>query len=168
MKIHAHNTAARNRTTFLLAAWMLVLTASSLFAQNPYNVDKAGVAIKGYDVVAYFSDGKPAQGKVEFTHEWHGAKWQFTSAEHRDAFKAAPEKYAPEYGGFCAWGMTKGYKASVEPTAWKIVNNKLYLNYNAEVQQSWSKEVSSMIRTADEQWSKKFATMPEAEKSSTK
>ncbi|TAE33753.1 MAG: YHS domain-containing protein [Candidatus Kapaibacterium sp.] len=163
MKTNTHN-----RFPFLLTAWMLVFAASSLFAQSPYNVDKSSIAIKGYDVVAYFSDGKPAQGKAEFTHEWRGAKWLFASPEHRDAFKAAPEKYAPEYGGYCAWGMTKGYKAAVEPSAWKIVNNKLYLNYNAEVQQSWAKEVSTMIRTADEQWAKKFAAAPEAEKSATK
>lgn len=138
------------------------LSALSVFSQatsstSSYNVDKSGVAIKGYDVVAYFTDGKPMEGKPEFAIDWKGAKWYFISAEHRDIFKVSPEKYVPEYGGYCAWGMTKGYKAAVEPSAWKIVGQKLYLNYNADVQKSWSKDIQGMIKTADEQWQKKFA-----------
>lgn len=147
-----------------VAAMFFVFASNNVIAQSnvqhTYFTDKTNTAIKGYDVVAYFTDGKPLAGNPEFTHEWKGAKWQFVSAEHRDAFKAAPEKYAPEYGGYCAWGMTKGYKASTEPSAWKIVNGKLYLNYNNDVQQAWAKDIPGMIRAADAEWQKKFAEKP--------
>ncbi|MEK9645708.1 MAG: YHS domain-containing (seleno)protein [Alphaproteobacteria bacterium] len=111
-----------------------------------------GVAVKGYDVVAYFTDGKPVEGKSEFSYEWGGTKWQFASAAHRDAFKAMPGKYAPQYGGFCAWAVSQGYTAKIDPDAWKIVEGKLYLNYSKGVQQQWQQDVPGNIAKGDQNW----------------
>ncbi|MCU0425638.1 MAG: YHS domain-containing protein [Candidatus Kapabacteria bacterium] len=131
---------------FLVAA--MNLQAQSVFADNK------GIAVKGYDVVAYFSENKPMQGKSEFAHEWNGATWHFSSAQHRDLFKAAPEKYAPQYGGFCAFGVCmKNAKYPTDPLAWKIVEGKLYLNYNLQTQTAWEKEpLSGTIAKGDKAW----------------
>ncbi len=140
------------RTTLLL---MLFAAAMPIFvhAQSVFADDK-GLAIKGYDPVAYFTDNKPMQGKVEFVHEWAGAKWNFASAEHRDAFKAAPEKYAPQYGGFCAFGVCmKNAKFPTDPTAWKVVEGKLYLNYNKQTQDAWAQDpLPATISKGDANW----------------
>ena len=86
-----------------------------------------GIAIKGYDPVAYHQDGKPVKGSDEYEYTWKGAKWRFASAEHRDLFEADPDRYAPRYGGYCAWAVSQGYTASVNPqNAWSIVEGKLY------------------------------------------
>lgn len=109
-------------------------------------------AVKGYDVVAYFTDGKPVEGKSDFSYEWGGTTWRFASAEHRDMFKADPGKYAPQYGGFCAWAVSQGYTAKIEPEAWKIVDGKLYLNYSKDVQEQWQQDVPGNITKADTNW----------------
>lgn len=111
-----------------------------------------GVAIRGTDPVAYFTEGKPVQGKAEFTHKWGDATWQFSSAQNRDLFAKNPEKYAPQYGGFCAWAVSQGYTASTDPNAWKIVDNKLYLNYNSAVQWGWEKDISGNVTKGDKNW----------------
>src|SRR5262245_43490248 len=96
-----------------------------------------GLAIQGYDVVAYFTDGRPVRGTEAFTHRWQNAEWRFTSAEHRDAFAASPERYAPQYGGFCAYGVAQGYRVDIDPEAWRIVDGRLYLNYSQSVNRTW-------------------------------
>ena len=111
-----------------------------------------GVAILGSDPVAYFTEGEYTPGTEEFTHEWEGATWQFASAENRDLFAANPEEYAPQYGGFCAYAVSQGNTASIEPTAWKIVDGKLYLNYNDKIQERWAKDIPGHIAQADENW----------------
>jgi YHS domain-containing protein len=111
-----------------------------------------GTALKGYDAVAYFKEGKPVKGKDEFRHDWMGAKWYFASADNRDAFAQNPEKYAPQFGGYCAWAVSQGYTAAIDPTAWKIVEGKLYLNYNKEVQQKWESDIPGHIKKAQENW----------------
>ncbi|MEO0756665.1 MAG: YHS domain-containing (seleno)protein [Cyanobacteria bacterium J06648_16] len=111
-----------------------------------------GIAIRGADPVAYFTEGEYVPGAAEFTHDWQGATWQFASAENRDAFAADPEAYAPEYGGFCAWAVSQGQTASIEPTAWKIVDGKLYLNYSDGIQKRWAKDIPGNIAKADENW----------------
>ena len=93
-----------------------------------YFVDDNNIAIRGTDPVAYFTQGGPVAGSADFTHTWNNATWQFSSAENRDLFASNPEQYAPQYGGFCAWAMSQGYTASIDPSAWKIVDGKLYLN----------------------------------------
>ena len=112
-----------------------------------------GIAIKGYDPVAYHTDGKPVEGSNHFELKWKDAKWRFASTEHRDLFKANPEKYAPRYGGYCAWAISRGYTASVDPeNAWTIFEGKLYLNYNVEVKEKWAKDIPGNIKKADANW----------------
>lgn len=111
-----------------------------------------GIAIRGADPVAYFTASEYTPGSDEFTHEWEGATWQFASAENRDLFAANPEEYAPEYGGFCAYAVSQGNTAPIEPTAWKIVDGKLYLNYNDKIQTRWSKDIPGHIAKADQNW----------------
>lgn len=109
-------------------------------------------AIRGYDPVAYFNNKKAIKGAKAFTARYMDADWYFTSAENRDRFVSMPEKYAPQYGGYCAWAVSKGYTASVDPQAWSIVDGKLYLNYNQGVKRKWSKDIPGNIRAANTNW----------------
>ena len=111
--------------------------------------EKDGVALRGHDPVAYFTDSRATKGKPEFMLEHRGSVFHFASAANRDAFAADAAKYAPQYGGFCAFGVAGGYKAAIDPAAFSIVDGKLYLNYNREVQAQWLKDVPGYIRTAD-------------------
>jgi YHS domain-containing protein len=114
--------------------------------------EKDGVAIKGYDPVAYFTEGKPVAGSPEHTFEYKGSTFRFASPANRDTFTADPEKYAPRYGGFCAFGAAGGYKAKIEPEAFTIVDDKLYLNYNGAIQERWRKDVAGYVAKADAKW----------------
>jgi YHS domain-containing protein len=131
-----------------------ILFAFALGAQADSNIDASGLALQGYDPVAYFTDGRPVKGKAEFAARHEGATYRFASAANRDAFVAAPAKYAPQYGGYCAFGMASGYQAPIEPDAWTIVDGKLYLNYNRSVRSRWSSDVPGYIRKADGHWPK--------------
>ncbi len=122
-------------------------------AKSEINKNWRGLAIKGYDPVAYHKDGKPVEGSNKFEMEWKGAKWRFASAEHRDLFASDPEKYAPRYGGYCAWAVSQGYTAGVDPkNAWNIVDGRLYLNYNVEIKEKWEKDIPGHIQQADANW----------------
>jgi YHS domain-containing protein len=135
----------------------LLATALLMIASGAYggpNVDPSGLALKGYDPVAYFTDRRPVEGKAEFVARHEGATYRFASAANRDAFAADPAKYAPQYGGYCAYGMASGYKAPIEPDAWTVVDGKLYLNYNPSVRGRWSSDVPGYIRKADGHWPK--------------
>ena len=112
----------------------------------------AGKGAAGYDVVAYFTMGKPVKGSPDFATEWKGAMWQFSSAENLEKFKANPAAFAPQYGGYCAYGVAKGSLVKGEPEQWKIVDGKLYLNYSAGVQKTWAKDVAGNIGKADGNW----------------
>lgn len=133
----------------ILGIFLLAL-APGVQAQS--NVDSSGLALKGYDPVAYFAEGRPVPGKPEFSARHEDATYRFASAASRDAFLAAPAKYAPQYGGYCAFGMASGYKAPIEPEAWTIVDGKLYLNYNPSVRSRWSADIPGFIRKADANW----------------
>ena len=109
-------------------------------------------ALNGYDPVAYFEAGQPVKGDTRFTHEYKGATWQFANAAHRDRFIADPEAYAPQYGGYCAWAVAQGSTASGDPMFWKIVDGKLYLNYDAEVQKRWEQDIPGFINKANKNW----------------
>lgn len=111
-----------------------------------------GIAIKGFDPVAYFQESKPVEGSSEFEYEWMGATWRFSSAQNRDLFASNPEQYAPKYGGYCAWAVSQGSTASIDPQAWKIVDNQLYLNYSPKIQAKWSKDIPGNIAKADANW----------------
>jgi YHS domain-containing protein len=119
-----------------------------------YNTLHAGLGAKGYDVVAYFTVGKPTPGSDRYTVEFGGVNWQFANAENRDAFKANPAKYAPQYGGFCSWGVSVGKLFDVDPVnGWKIVDGKLYLNFNGDINATFSKDPEGFIRKANNNWS---------------
>jgi len=119
---------------------------------SPLNMTPDGLAIKGYDPVAYVTQGKPMPGLTENEFVWKGARWRFASAEHRAMFRLNPEKYAPQYGGYCAYAVSQGKTADIDPAAWTIVNNKLYLNLNKDVQGLWEKDRDVHIRNADKNW----------------
>jgi YHS domain-containing protein len=110
------------------------------------------IAVQGYDPVAYFTDGKPVKGTKAFATTWNGAEFRFASAANRDAFKANPEKYAPQYGGYCAWAVSQGYTAKGDAKHWKIVDGKLYLNYNTSVQKKWEGDIPGFISAANTNW----------------
>jgi YHS domain-containing protein len=140
--------------TLVSLGFFLVAALLGAAAEKPVNTTLFGVALKGYDVVAYFTDAQPVEGSTEFTHAWNGATWRFASAAHRDAFAAAPEKFAPQFGGYCAWAVSRGYTAPIDPAAWKIVGGKLYLNYSREVQAKWETDVPGHIAKAEANWPK--------------
>ena len=100
----------------------------------------SGVAINGYDPVAYFTAGKPVAGSADFTTEWNGAVWRFSTPANRASFVNNPEKFAPKYGGYCAYAVSSGYTASTVPEAWTIVDDRLYLNYSVSVRARWRKD----------------------------
>ena len=110
------------------------------------------VAIRGTDPVAYFREGKPVKGSAEFSHSHDGATWHFSSAANRDAFIAEPERYAPQYGGYCAWAVSQGYTASTVPEAWSIHDGRLYLNYSLSVRDTWSRDIPGNIKRGDANW----------------
>ena len=118
---------------------------SSVFIQD-------GKAIRGYDAVAYFKESKPVEGKNELVYSWNNANWYFSSQQNLDSFKANPSKYAPQYGGYCAYGLSEGHKAPTSADAWTIVDGKLYLNYNTKVRALWSKDPELRIEAADKNW----------------
>lgn len=114
-----------------------------------FSYEPSGIAIRGYDTVAYFTEGKPMEGSDEFTTDWQGATWKFASQEHLDLFKADPQKYAPQYGGYCAYGVAQESLVKIEPDQWTIHDDKLYLNYNAKLNNEWKKDIPGYIAAAD-------------------
>ena len=119
---------------------------------GPVNTTSGGVAIEGYDPVAYFKAGKPVRGAASFTAKHDGATWRFASAANRDAFAANPAAYAPQFGGYCAWAVSRGYTAEIDPDAWRIVSGKLYLNYSKGVQRQWSQDMLRNIAKGNANW----------------
>ena len=113
-----------------------------------------GFAIKGYDPVAYFVEGRPTPGAREYALMHGGAVWLFANAANRARFADDPQKYTPAYGGYCAYAVSKGYLAPIDPTAWRIVDGKLYLNYNADIQKVWSSDIPGYIGRANANWPK--------------
>jgi YHS domain-containing protein len=141
--------------SFAVSVLALVLVSGgSALAVDPVNETFLGVAVKGTDVVAYFADGRAVPGEREHSFEWKGATWRFASAEHRDLFAANPEKYAPQYGGYCAYAVSQGTTAPIDPEAWKIVDGRLYLNLDRDIQQIWEQDVPGYIAKADANWPK--------------
>lgn len=112
----------------------------------------SGVAAGGYDVVAYFSEKKAVRGSKGITAEHGGVIWWFATNANREAFVADPERYAPQYGGYCAWAVANGYTAKGDPNAWSVVDGKLYLNYSESVRQQWSKDIAGNISKGNANW----------------
>lgn len=141
--------------TILKAAAIATTLAMSTFtfaADIDVNANNNDIAIQGFDTVAYFTDGQAVKGNVNYTATYKNAIYQFASEEHRDLFRGNPEKYAPQYGGYCAFGVTMDRKFDTDPTAFKIVEEKLYLNLNAQVQERWLTNVPGFISQADGNW----------------
>ena len=136
----------------LSVALILMLTMPLAFAANPPVFADSDGAIRGYDPVAYFTLGVATRGSDEFTTRWQGATYKFSSAENLQHFEEQPEAYAPQYGGYCAYAVSKGATASTEPEAWTIVDSKLYLNYNLGIRQRWRKDTAGNISAANQNW----------------
>jgi YHS domain-containing protein len=143
------------KATMIALGFAIAAVSPVLAKQPPVSTDvRSNVATGGYDVVAYFMDGEPVKGSEDFVTRYNGATWYFASAAHRDAFIANPAAYVPQYGGYCAFAVSKGYTAPSDPNAWKIVDGKLYLNYNSDVQAMWSKDIPGHIAAATKNWPK--------------
>lgn len=145
----------------MMRAWFMAMTLTfgttmPALAQGPpasaVNVDAEGVALHGHDPVAYFTEGKAVPGAARFEHQWNGARWRFASAANRDAFAKAPDKYAPQFGGYCSWAVSRNYTADVDPAAFAVVNGKLYLNYSTDVQTRWRVDRDGNITKAEGNW----------------
>lgn len=122
-------------------------------AQDPvYTGTLSDLAVSGYDPVAYFTEAQPVEGTGEHTVEWNGATWRFATPANRDQFQADPERYAPQFGGYCAWAVSQGYTASADPQAWRIVDGKLYLNYDLDVKKTWEQDVPGNIAKGEGNW----------------
>ncbi|GAB4218485.1 MAG: hypothetical protein OHK0012_27770 [Synechococcales cyanobacterium] len=127
------------------------LEAPAPETQLHFNAE-AGVAINGTDVVAYFRQGRPTPGIPEFAYEWQGSRWLFASAENRDLFIGDPLRFAPQFGGYCAYAVSQGYTAPIDPNAWSIVDGKLYLNLSPQVQRIWDRDRPGFIASANRNW----------------
>jgi YHS domain-containing protein len=136
-------------TLLLIAA---ILLSPGALAQKPQVFSDREGAIRGHDPVAYFDRKGPVKGSKQFSHPWGGATWHFASAENRDKFAADPERYAPRYGGYCAYAVANGYTADIDPRAWSVVDGRLYLNYSLGVRERWNKDIPGYIRRGDANW----------------
>jgi YHS domain-containing protein len=133
-----------------VTAFVMLLSMSAFAADDAINTGRFNdTAIDGYDTVAYFTQNKPVEGNKSHQVKWRDANWYFASEENKALFVATPEKYAPQYGGWCAYAMSKGDTARIDPDAFIIYNDKLYLNYNKNVQEIWLEEKLSNIEKAD-------------------
>lgn len=152
MKLHC----SRGRILISFLFVSLLLTGFSTTAIGKSAVNE--IAIKGYDTVAYFQAGKALKGDQSFAFQWHDLTWHFLNQENLNLFKTNPEKYAPQYDGFCAWAMTEERKAITDPEVWKVVDGKLYLNCSMAAYEKWSRDIPGNIKKADINWLKLSST----------
>ncbi len=138
-----------SRLVFLFFIALINVTVN---AQKAEVFSTPAGAIKGYDPVAYFTVGKPVKGDPKISFHWNDVDWYFSSQENLNAFKSSPKKYAPQFGGYCAYGVSDNHKAPTDPNAWTIVDGKLYLNYNIDVRELWSKDKPMLIKKANDLW----------------
>lgn len=143
---------ARRLVLGLAAAGVATALAFPALAGKDEIYNSRGVAINGTDTVAYFTNRTAVKGSPDYTHEWKGVVWRFSSAENRGRFAADPERYAPQYGGYCAYAVANNYTASTKPIAWHIEDGKLYLNYNRGVRAIWRGDIPGNIKSADANW----------------
>ncbi|MCF6344737.1 MAG: YHS domain-containing protein [Devosiaceae bacterium] len=131
-----------------------ILTPIAVFAAKAeiFKDEKTGIAINGFDSVAYFTQGMPVEGVEQYSFKWSSAVWFFSSDENKSLFMENPEKYAPQYGGYCAFAVSRGYTAPTVPEAWTIYEDKLYLNFSLSVRKRWRKDIEKNIEKADENW----------------
>jgi YHS domain-containing protein len=137
----------------LLFLLLNLFTFSSFAADSIYTGFFSNKALDGYDTVAYFTEGKPVEGDSQWQVEYQGADWYFSSEQNLEMFKADPERYAPQYGGYCAWAISaKSDFAPGDPQYWAVVNDKLYLNYDADIKSRWDDDRSGHIKQGDANW----------------
>ncbi|MFK7751470.1 MAG: YHS domain-containing (seleno)protein [Sedimentitalea sp.] len=140
-----------NRRHVLLGLAMAPLATPAL-AAKPEIYAARGAAIGGYDPVAFFTAQRAVKGKSAHTVAWRGATWQFSNAENRAAFEANPTQFAPQYGGYCSYAVSRGYTASTDPQAWTLHDGKLYLNYSLNVRSIWRENIPGNVRKANANW----------------
>ena len=148
-------TVSRILSAILVVLFAVAADRADADTQTTFNATPNGIAISGWDTVAYFTENRAVAGSSEFTHEWQGATWLFSSAEHRDLFAADPEAYAPQFGGWCAYALTQGeYAAEVDPeAAWTVHEDKLFLNWDEDVRKKWTRDgIEDGIIVGRENW----------------
>lgn len=146
----------KNMNRISRRAWLTAVCAAvaapAKDGVEPINKARKGLAAKGYDVVAYFTNRRAVKGLPQFMTEWMGAVWYFATAENREQFLKDPAKFAPQFGGYCAWAVGHGYTADIDPEAWHITDGKLYLNYNKGIQTRWLMDKAKWIGEGEKNW----------------
>lgn len=140
------------RRMLIAALPLAVLLPQAARAMSPEIYAEGGIAIDGTDPTSYFTEGRPVAGDPDITVDWRGATWRFASEEARAAFEADPERYAPQFGGYCAWAVAEGYTASTVPDAWHIEDGKLYLNFSRRIQRRWDRDIPGNIQRGEANW----------------
>jgi YHS domain-containing protein len=153
----------RKYLVFSLIAGIVATLAACGQYQGVEKVNKSpdGLALRGFDAVAYFAVNSAVKGEPKYEFVWNGAKWLFASVENLEKFKQDPEAYAPQFGGYCSYAVSHGYTADGDPEQWKVVDGKLYLNYNQEVKQTWEKEQQKFIKDGERNWTEFQKKKPE-------
>jgi YHS domain-containing protein len=136
----------------LLALAVFIACTSVADAKDLLNLDRNGVAIQGYDPVAFFTDNRPVAGMPQFQSDYHGAKYYFASVEHKTEFDKEPAKYEPQFGGFCAYGVSRGNRAPIKIEAWQIVNGRLLMQYDLDVKDKFNQDQQGTLQKADQNW----------------
>ena len=129
-----------------------IVAGAAAYQTSPVNVSRGDLALQGYDAVAYWTSGQPTRGSTSFEHRWNDAVWRFSTAANRDQFAKDPARYVPEFGGYCAYAVSRGYTADIDPNAWRIVDGRLYLNYSKRVQKLWEEDVPGNITKGRQNW----------------
>ena len=133
-------------------AVLLACAAWAADPADPVNKNRKGIALRGYDPVAYFTEHRPVKGGDAFSYHWMGGTWLFSSAAHRDSFQGDPAKYAPQFGGYCAYAASENYIYDGDPEVWRVVDGKLYVNYNRKAQGLWEAKLTERIAAGHRNW----------------
>ena len=138
----------------MIAGGPIAISAPAAFAEKDpiYTAKRSNLALQGYDTVAYFTVGAPTKGSAEFSTTFEGAEFRFASEDNLNLFLGDPAKYAPQYGGYCAWAVAQGKTAKGDARRWAVVDGKLFLNYNRGIQKKWDKDRAGFITSADQNW----------------
>lgn len=157
MFLNATKKAVQQKTlvsicTCAFAATLLFLVACSSESDVPMTVNITEIAINGFDPVSYFNERRPVRGSEEYAHTWNDAKYHFSCKENLDLFKSDPAKFVPQYNGYCAFAMSRGDYARINPEAYAIVDDKLYLTYNRDIKSAWLRDKENYISKADRNW----------------
>jgi YHS domain-containing protein len=153
-RVFGHKKPLKKAQMKKLLTLLIVLAsmATTATAKNLLNLDRNGAAIQGYDPVAFFTENQPVKGNPQFESEYHGAKYYFASAEHKAAFDKEPAKYEPQFGGYCAYGVSHNSRAPIKIEAWQIVNGRLLMQYDLDVKNEFNKDQQGTLRKADQNW----------------